>query len=409
MNFPLFIARRYLFAKKSQTAVNILTFVAVVGVGVGTMALVIILSVFNGFEKLILSLFNSFNPDMEIRLVEGKTFAIDDLPLDEIRKIPGVLHIAEILEETALITYKDKQHIVTLRGVDENYINITGIDTLIREGNYELISGEMENLILGQGVAYMLNANMYDYLNPLVVYIPRRGRINVMNPATAFNSSINYATGIFAVQSEFDLDFVLAPISLLRRLTEHGNQVSSVMISVDSSVNLRQLQNQLAHVTGNKFVVRNRLQQEEFLYKVMRSEKWAIFFILSFILVIAAFNITGSLTMLVLEKRKDIGVLWSMGCNIQMIKKVFLYEGLLVSLGGATMGLILGVIVSWMQIRYGFISIQAEGTFIIDAYPVHINVWDLVLVFVTVSIIGFLASLLPVQKIHSFLLTRSNI
>ncbi len=403
MNFPFYIAKRYLFAKKSQTAVNVLTLVAMVGVCVGTMALVIILSVFNGFEKLILSLFNSFNPDMEIKLAEGKSFDASDFPIDEIKKIPGVLYIGEILEETALITYKDRQHIVTLKGVDSFYENITGIDTMIREGNFELTTGDQENLILGQGVAYMINANINDFLNPLKIYIPRRGQFSIMNPAQAFTSSANYASGIFAVQSEFDMEYVLAPISLLRYLTENQSHVTAIVLSVDKSYRLNQVQKQIDEILGTKYIVRNRFQQEEFLYKVMRSEKWAIFFILSFIIVIAAFNITGSLTMLVLEKRKDIGILHSMGCSIKTIRKIFLYEGMLISMGGALAGILLGLIISLIQIRYGLITIQAEGTFIIDAYPVHINPADFILVFFTVSVIGYLASLLPVKKIGSFL------
>lgn len=403
MNFPFYIAKRYLFAKKSQTAVNVLTFVALIGVGVGTMALVIILSVFNGFEKLILSLFNSFNPDMEIKLTEGKSFDATTFPIEEIKKIPGVLYIGEILEETALITYKDRQHIVTLRGVDSNYENITGIDTMLREGTFELTNGDQHNLVLGQGVAYMINANINDFLHPLNIYIPRRGQFSIMNPSQAFASSSNYAAGVFAVQAEFDMEYVLAPISLLRYLTEHQSQVTSLVLSVDPDFRLKQVQKQIEETLGPGYMVRNRLQQEEFLYKVMRSEKWAIFFILSFILVIAAFNITGSLTMLVLEKRKDIRILHSMGCNIKTIRKIFLYEGLLISMGGALSGIILGLIVSLIQIRFGLITIQAEGTFIIDAYPVHVNPFDFILVFFTVSSIGYLASLLPVRKINSFL------
>jgi lipoprotein-releasing system permease protein len=403
LNFPFYIARRYLFAKKSQGAVNILTLVAVLGVSIGTMALVVILSVFNGFEKLILSLFNSFNPDIEIRISEGKTFSIDDLPIEEIKKLPGVLHISEILEETALLTYKERQHIVTLRGVDDNYRYITGIDTMIREGNYVLRDGDMEQLIIGQGVAIMLDANLYDYLNPLVIYLPRRGRITTMNPAQAFSSSSNYVSGVFSVQSEFDMEYVIAPISLLRHLTQHHNQITSLMISVDKTANLRNLQKELTDLAGDKFIVRNRLQQEEFLYKVMRSEKWAIFFILSFILVIAAFNITGSLTMLVLEKRKDIRILWSMGCSLQRIKMIFLFEGLLISTAGAIIGLSLGAAVGWLQMQFGLVTLYAEGTFIIEAYPLHLNAWDFPLVFLTVSLIGMFASFLPLQKIKAFL------
>jgi len=402
LNFPFYIARRYLFAKKSQTAVNVLTLVAVIGVSFGTMALVVVLSVFNGFENLILSLFNSFNPDMEIRLAEGKSFDMDEFPAGELENIPGVLHLGEVYEETALLMYRERQHIVTLRGVDENYTYITGLDTMIVEGEYNLRSGDHSNLILGQGVAYVLGANINDLLNPLTIYIPKRGRISGIHPAQAFNASSNYAAGIFGVQAEFDMEYVIAPISLLRFLTEHDQQVTSVMLSVDPGFNIRQVQQDVSALLGDDFLVRNRLQQEEFLYKIMRSEKWAIFFILTFIVIIAAFNITGSLTMLVLEKTRDINILRSMGASLSMVKKIFLYEGFLISTGGALAGIILGAIVSWVQIEFGLVRIQAEGTFIIDAYPIQTHPLDFVLVFFTVTFIGFLASWLPAQKINSF-------
>ncbi len=409
MNFPFYIARRYLFAKKSQTAVNVLSIVAVVGVSVGTMALVIVLSVFNGLENLILSLFNSFNPDMEIRLAEGKTFDFNEFPADEIRNIPGVLYLGEVFEETALLTYQDKQHIVTLRGVDDNYKHITGLDTMIWEGEYVLQSGDMENLVIGQGVAMVLNASIHDYLNPFHVYIPRRGRVSTLHPAQAFNASTHFASGIFALQTEFDMEYVIAPISLVRYLTEYERQVTSVMLSIEPEANMRLIQRQIAEIAGEDYVVRNRLQQEEFLYKIMRQEKWAIFFILSFILVIAAFNITGSLTMLVLEKRKDIGILWSMGCSVKTLKRIFLHQGMLIGVGGAAIGIFLGGLVSWLQMQYGIVGLQAEGTFILDAYPVQIKPLDFVLVFFTVSFIGLVASLIPIQKIKSFLLLSGNI
>ncbi len=409
MNFPFYIARRYLFAKKSQTAVNVLSIVAVVGVAVGTMALVIVLSVFNGFEKLILSLFNSFNPDMEIRLAEGKTFDFNEFPAEEIRNIPGVLYLGEVFEETALITHKDKQHIVTLRGVDDNYRHITGLDTMIWQGSYDLRSGDMENLIIGQGVAMVLNASIHDYLNPFHIYIPRRGRVTTIHPAQAFNASTHFASGVFSVQSEFDIEYVIAPISLLRYLTEYDRKVTSVMLSIDPNANIRQIQRQIAEISGEDYIVRNRLQQEEFLYKIMRQEKWAIFFILSFILMIAAFNITGSLTMLVLEKRKDIRILWSMGCSVKILKNIFLHQGMLIGLGGAGIGIFLGALISWLQMQFGMVGLQADGTFILDAYPVQINPWDFVLVFFTVSLIGMMASLVPVQKIKSFLLSSGSI
>lgn len=409
MNFPFYIARRYLFAKKSQTAVNVLTLIALIGVSFGTMALVVVLSVFNGFENLILSLFNSFNPDMEIRLAEGKSFDMDEFPAEELKNIPGVLHLGEVYEETALLMYRERQHIVKLRGVDENYRHITGLDTMLLEGEYKLLSGDHSNLIIGQGVAYVLGANINDLLNPLTIYIPKRGRISGIHPAQAFNASTNYAAGIFGVQAEFDMEYVIAPISLLRFLTEHNNQVTSVMLAVDPSYNLRQLQQEVSALLGEDFMVQNRLQQEEFLYKVMQSEKWAIFFILTFIVIIAAFNITGSLTMLVLEKTRDIGILRSMGASLSMVKKIFLYEGFLISAGGALAGIISGAFVSWLQTEFGLVKIQAEGTFIIDTYPIQTNILDFILVFFTVAAIGFLASWLPAQKIPSFSPEDKNI
>jgi len=399
LKFPFYIARRYLFAKKSQTAVNVLTMVAVTGVSFGTMALIVVLSVFNGFENLILSLFNAFNPDMEITLSEGKTFNIERFPAEEIKKHPDILYLSEIYEEMALLTYRNKQHIVKLRGVDKHYRHITGVDTLMIEGEYHLQSGDRSQLVLGHGVALVLGANINDYLHPITIYVPRRGRVTGFLPAQAFTASSNYASGVFSVQAEFDMEYVIAPISLLRKLNNREEEVTSIMIGIAPGSNIRNVQNDLEQILGNEFEVKNRFQQQEFFYKVMQSEKWAIFFILSFILLIAAFNITGSLTMLILEKQRDIKIFRSMGASKKLVRNIFLLEGFLISFGGALLGLFLGWLISWIQIRYGIISIQAQGTFIVDAYPVYIKPLDFILVFFTVAVIGFLASLPPVWKI----------
>ncbi len=397
-HFPLYIAWRYLFAKKRHNAINILTMVSVVGVAVGTMALVIVLSVFNGFEKLILSLFHAFHPDMEISLVEGKTFSPDELPVEEIKHIPGVIHYSEVLEEAAMITYRDRQHLVRIRGVGPAYEHITGIDTLLVQGEYLLRDNGRDYLLPGQGVAWIVNASIHDYLNPIDVYIPRRGRTAGLHPGRAFNSSSNYASGIFAVQSEYDTEYVLAPIRLMRRLLEYENEISSLVIRIDEGYNHNRIQEQLQQLVGPKFQVRNRLQQQEFLYRVMRSEKWAIFFILSFILVIASFNVVGSLTMLVIEKRRDISVLRSMGASRKLVKRIFLAEGCLISMAGALGGIFLGGLVSWLQMRFGLVALYAEGTFIVDAYPVDVQMPDLLLVGATVFCIGMVASLIPLQN-----------
>jgi lipoprotein-releasing system permease protein len=389
-----------LFAKKSHNAINIITLVAVIGVAVGTMALIIVLSVFNGFEKLIMSLFNAFNPDMEISLREGKTFALEDFPLEELGNIPGVVVFTEVLEETALLTYRDRQHLVTMRGVGNDFSEVSGLDTMMIEGEFLLSEGDMDYFILGQGVAYMLGANINDYLNPINLYVPRRGPTIALHPAQAFNAYSGYASGIFGIQAEYDLEYIIVPIRLARHLLDYQTEATSIVVRIDPQFSQSRVQRQIQELAGDRFQVRNRLQQEEMLYRIMRSEKWAIFLILTFILIIAAFNVTGSLTMLVIEKNEDISILRSMGASNETIRRIFLLEGLMISLGGALVGIILGGLIAWLQMQYGLIAIQAEGTFIIDAYPVHVQGLDILLVAATVFLIGIMASIIPVRRIR---------
>lgn len=399
MKLILFIAKRYLLAKKSHNAINIITLVSIVGVAVGTMALVIVLSVFNGFEKLIISLFNTFNPDLEISLKHGKTFNIEEFPLEDLKNIPGVVMYSEVLEETALLTYKERQHLVKIRGVDEAYKQVTGVDTMMVEGEFLLSHGDRDYLILGQGVAHVLNANINDYLNPLTVYLPRRGPTVAMHPAQAFNATSNFASGVFGLQSEYDMEYVFAPISLMRYLLDYENHVSAIVVSADPDYNINRVQRQIAQLTGDEYNIKNRLQQQEFLYKVMRSEKFAIFLILSFVLLIATFNVIGSLTMLVIEKKKDIAVLWSMGARKELIRKIFFAEGMLISTTGAVLGLFLGWLVCFLQIQFELVTIQAAGTYIIDAYPVHMKWLDFLYIFLTVIFIGLISVILPLRRL----------
>jgi len=399
LKFPIFIARRYLFAKKSHHAINIITLVSVAGVAVGTMALVIVLSVFNGFERVILSMFNAFNPDLEIRLKEGAVFTLDEIPLQELKNIPGVVLFSEVLDESALVTHQNRQHLVTMRGVQPTYATITGIDTMLVTGSFSLEDGEADFFVIGQGVEYVLGANIHDFMNPFNLYVPRRGRTPGLHPSQAFNATTNFASGVFGVQAEFDMEYVLVPIRLARQLLDHDNEISSLVMALDQNANENRVQKEVQELVGPTFEVRNRLQQQDFLYRIMRTEKWAIFFILTFILIIASFNVIGSLTMLVIEKTRDIQTLHSMGASQKLLRKIFLAEGIMISLGGALVGLLAGVLISWLQMRFGLVSIQAEGTFVIDAYPVLIKGTDLVLIALTVFAIGTVASLLPVKKI----------
>ncbi len=399
MHFPLYIARRYFFAKKRHNAINIITLVTIVGLAVGAMAMVIVLSVTNGLEKLIIAQFNAFHADMEVSPVEGKTFSVQCFPLEKIAQITGVQHVGKILEEQGMISYRDRQHLVRFRGVDEQYAQISGIDTLIVKGEYITASDGRDFLVLGNGIYGILNASIHDNLHPLEIFVPRRGRTTGMHPSQAFRSSTIFARGVFAVQAEFDMEYVLLPIALMRRLLEYDDEVTQLVISIEPGYNQGRVQRSIEEVVGVDFSVRNRLQQQDFLYKVMRSEKWAIFFILAFILIVAAFNIVGSLTMLVLEKQRDISILRSMGASRKLIERIFLLEGTLISMGGALAGIAMGGFIAWLQMRFGLISIQADGMFIVDAYPVALKASDMVLVALTVFLIGWLASLVPIKNI----------
>ncbi len=396
-----------MFAKKSHNIINIVSLISVAGVGVGAMALIIVLSVFNGFEKLILSLFDAFNPDIEITVIEGKSFSMSDIPVEEIKNIPGVLYIGEIVEESAMISYRNRQHLVKMRGVSNDYFNITGIDTMIVEGDIVLEEGNRDYILLGQGVAYMLNSSIHDIRNFHTIYVPKRGRQAIINPAQAFNASSNFASGVFGIQSEFDMEYIIVPIRLARSLLEYDEEITSLFISLESKANHNRIQKSIVKMVGDKYVVKNRLQQQDFLYKIMRSEKWAIFLILSFILLIAAFNVLGSLTMLVLEKSKDVKTLWFLGADKKLLKRIFLIEGILISIGGAFIGLLLGALFCWIQMKFGIISLYSEGSFIIEAYPVAMNYTDFILVSATVIIIGVITSLFPVKNISALISKKS--
>lgn len=399
MKLPFFIAYRYLFAKKSHQAINIITWVSVGGVAIGTMALVIVLSVFNGFEQVISNLFNAFNPDLEIRQTDDKVFSIEDIPLDDLKDIPGVALYSQVLDESALITHQGRQHLVTMRGIEESYAQITGIDTMLVRGDFVLEGDNAEFFILGEGIEYVLAANINNFMDPFNLYVPRRGRTPGLHPSQAFTATSNFASGVFRVHAETDMEFVLVPLPLARRLLNFDTEVSSVIIGLTPQADANQVQSTIKNLVGENFVVRNRFQQQELLYRIMRTEKWAIFFILTFILIIASFNVIGSLTMLVMEKGRDIRILHNLGASQELIRKIFLLEGVFISLGGAVVGILVGTLISWIQMEFGIITLQAEGAFIIDEYPVLIKATDLIKISVTVFGIGLMASLLPLKNI----------
>lgn len=398
MNFTFYIARRYLFAKKSHNIINIISAISVAGITIGTAALIIVLSVFNGFETLVENLFNSFNPDIEITPVQGKTFSENSIPIEKLYTVDGVQKISGVLEENALVTYKEKQYIVTLKGVSEEFHHTSLIDSMIIEGSPVLETGGINYALVGQGIAYSLGLSLNDYENPLNLYVPRKNSGSRIDPLNAFNNLLIMPSGIFSIQQEYDQKYIIVPLRFTRELLEQEDALSALEVKLINTADKKAVQQKIKDIAGSSFLVKNRFEQEEFLYKVMKSEKLAVFIILSFILLIAIFNVIGSLSMLILDKKKDIEVLKCLGADNQRVRAVFFTEGMMITLGGAVAGLIIGGVVCWLQQSFGLITINT-GTFVVESYPVKMMAVDFLLVFITVGIIGLFASWYPAKYI----------
>ncbi len=399
MNLPFYIAKRYLLGKKSQNAINIISGISVLGITTGTMALVIVLSVFNGFDSVVKSLYNTFDPDIQISSVEGKTFIPDSKSLEAIVAIPGVSAVSEVLEENVLLLYNDRQHIATVKGVDENFNNVSGIDSMIYDGEMLLQDRNRPYTVVGRGVAYNLGIGL-NFINPLFLYtIDRTARINMSQPEESIRRDFIYPSGIFEIEQDYDTRYIICPIDFVRELLLYHDEVTYLEVKLDPAFPPEELRKEIVELMGEGFHVKNREQQNEMFYRVMRSEKWAIFLILTFILIIASFNVIGSLSMLIIDKKKDILTLRNMGAGNRLIKRIFLMEGWLISVFGSISGLFLGTAISWIQQRFGVIKLTGSGSFIIDAYPVQIEALDICLIWLTVLLIGLIAARYPVQQI----------
>ncbi len=401
MNFPLFIARRYLFSRKSHNIINIISMISGIGVMIVTAALVIVLSVFNGFARLSESLFNSFNPDMAITLKKGKTFSSGELDISRIKKIKGVKYVTEVVEENALMKYLDKQSIVTLKGVSRDFGKMCGIDTMMAAGHFILEEGDMNYAVLGYGIADYLGANLNDFKNPITIYVARRDAdfSNVFD--NAFSTASIFPSGTFSIQTDFDVKYVLLPLRFMKQILGYHDELTSVEIGLDKTADPAKVQQALMETAGDKFRVKNRYEQQEIIYKIFRTEKWAIVMILAFILLIATFNVTASISMLILEKKKDIAVLQSLGATKTLVQHIFLIEGLLISFSGALAGLIIGGGICWAQIRFGLVRLgDIDSTFVVNTYPVRMIPLDFIIIFVIVMAIGFFAAWYPVYNIR---------
>jgi lipoprotein-releasing system permease protein len=406
VKLSLYIAKRYLFAKKSRNAINIISAVSVAGVAVGTMALIIILSVFNGLETMVSAIFNTFDPDIRITAAEGKTFIPDTSRLKLLAKVDGLSCYSLTIEDNALLKYGSREFIATIKGIDENYAMVSNIDSSMWEGEFILKNEKgRPYAIPGIGVAQYLGIRV-NFITPLEIIFPRKtGAVN-FNAENSLNRKFIFPSGIFEVEKEYDSKYVYIPIDFARELTETEKGVTTIEIKFKKNANPGSVQKDIAKIFGKGFTVQNRYEQQAIFYKVMRSERLAIFFILTLILIIASFNIIGSLTMLIIEKEKDIAILKSLGADNNLIRKIFIFEGWLISIIGAISGIILGFVVCWLQQTYGLVKLNSQSL-IMDSYPVVMKIKDFIVVPGTVLLIGYWAAWYPVRFLTKKYLTKN--
>jgi lipoprotein-releasing system permease protein len=399
LSFSLRIACRYLFSKKSHNTINIISGISATGVAIGTIALIVVLSVLNGFESLVANMFSSFDPDLKITAVQGKTFDINTNEFEQLKKMKSVAVFTEVVQENALLRFKDKQMPATVKGVSSNFAQLTQIDSIIYDGAFVLNDGAFERAVPGIGVARMLGLGAH-FIDPLYIYVPKRtAKINLLRPDKSINEAGTFVSGIFSVQQLiYDDQVVLVSLELARELFEYDSAtVSSLELKIAADADFRKTQQQIQTLLGNKYNVKDRYQQQESFFSIMKIEKWITFLILSFILLIASFNIIGSLSMLIIDKKNDIETLRNIGANNRLIKQIFLFEGWMISATGAIIGIIIGVGITLAQQHFGLLKLGSG--YVVDAYPVVLQFTDAVLVFVTVVVMGWLAAWYPVRYI----------
>ncbi len=408
MNFPFYIARRYLFSKKSTHAINVISGISVVGVAVATMALVVTLSVFNGFHDLVASFFTQMDPQLKVTPVKGKVAPADDPVLTKIRQLPAVDIATECLEDQALAVYGDRQMMVKLKGVDDNFDQLTHIREILEgSGEFELHAAGMHYGIPGLGIAYQMGLG-YAYEQPLKIYAPRReGQLNMANPEEGFVEDELYSPGVtFCVrQAKYDKNYILTSLVFARQLFQQDGMLSSLELRLKPGSDFESVKAEMQAIAGDKYYVRDRYEQQDDTFRIMKIEKMIAYIFLTFILMIACFNIIGSLSMLIIDKREDVVTLRNLGASDHQISRIFLFEGRMISMMGAVIGIIIGLLLCWIQQQYGIVRLgNTAGSFVIDAYPVSVHPMDIIIIFVTVLVVGFLSVWYPVRYFSKRLL-----
>ncbi|MEJ5994083.1 ABC transporter permease [Pedobacter sp. Du54] len=394
MNTALYIARRYLLAKKSTNAINIISAISVLGVFVGTTALIIILSVFNGFENVVLKMINTVTPQLLITPAKGKTFDPNTVYFQQLKANKSIYSYTEVLSENALVLFKDKQTPALVKGVSNDFLKNGSLDSITVEGQFVLQNAAGPNAIIGSALQAYLNVNPSDPFDKLQIYSPKKGlKAPSINPMDDFTTLAISAAGVFEVQQDVD-NTAIVPLSFARELFGEENKISSIEINLNANEDAASLKETIEAALGDAFVVKNRVEQNQALYNVLSSEKWMVYIILTFIVIIAIFNIIGSLTMLVIEKLKDISILNSLGAGKKLIKRIFLVEGMMITLSGCILGLVVGFVFCVLQQQYGFAKMGEATILATNAYPIGLKWSDFALVFVTVSVFSLIASTL---------------
>ena len=410
MNLPFYIARRYLFSKKKHNAINIISGISVCGVALATLALVCTLSVFNGFQDMVAGFFTAFDPELKITIREGKVFEPQGAAFQEVRSLPEIGVWTETLEENAMVQYKDRQAMAIIKGVEDNFEELTSIDSLLYgAGEFILHDSIVDYGVLGVELISELGTGL-QFVDPLQVYAPKRNvHVNMANPSASFNRDYLFSPGVVFVvnQQKYDARYILTSLSFARNLFNYDTEVSAVELKLKPGTDVTAVQRKIARILGDEFIVLDRYEQQADVFRIMEIEKFISYLFLTFILAIACFNVIGSLSMLILDKREDVETLRNLGADDRLIARIFLFEGRLISLFGALSGIVLGLLLCYIQQRFGIISLGGgNGSFIVDAYPVSVHVTDVVLIFITVITVGFLSVWYPVHYLTRRLLKK---
>ena len=410
MNLPFYIARRYLFSKKKHNAINIISGISVCGVALATLALVCTLSVFNGFQDMVAGFFTAFDPELKITVREGKVFEPNAETFREVRALPEIDVWTETLEENAMVQYKDRQAMAVIKGVEDNFEQLTSIDSLLYgAGEFILHDSIVDYGVLGVELISELGTGL-QFVDPLQVYAPKRNvRVNMANPSASFNRDYLFSPGVVFVvnQQKYDARYILTSLDFARNLFNYDTEVSAIELKLKPDADVSAVQKKISRILGDDFAVLNRYEQQVDVFRIMEIEKFISYLFLTFILAIACFNVIGSLSMLILDKREDVETLRNLGADDRLIARIFLFEGRLISLFGALAGIVFGLLLCYLQQRFGIISLGGgSGSFIVDAYPVSVHATDVILIFVTVIAVGFLSVWYPVHYLTRRLLKR---